>query len=144
MENKDAFEILNFYPSKSTGNMLGFASLKSFRSVNGELIPEATKIKIMRNSFNGHVFFSYHDEKYIAKDGTEKYNQTTRTIEKEGYDKVQKEFGKAWDVYIRKTQPSANTALIGEPNDGGVAYRHGLCQNNAPIQNSQNVQELPF
>ncbi len=142
MENKDAFEILNFYPSKSTGNMLGFASLKSYRSVNGELVAEATKIKIMRNSFNGHVFFSYHDEKYIAKDGTEKYNQTTRTIEKEGYEKVQKEFGRAWDAYIRKTQPTAHTASIGQHNNGGSYYPHGLVQNQAPIQNS--VQELPF
>lgn len=143
------FTILNFYPSKNTGNMLGFAGLQYYVRTDEGDIPQVTKVKIMRNGNTGHVFFAYHSEKYNDKEGNVKYNDLIRSQSKEGAEAMQRQFHKAWNEYVSKNASNPAPDSIGQPIDAGGYYPHGLCQKTQPIQNSlvsknSKDEELPF
>ncbi len=134
-------KIVNFYPNKSNNNLVGFAGLTCNIQLGNSTIEIAIKIKIMRNSHNGHVFVAMPSEKYKDKEGNDKYSDLVR-VKKEDYDAFQKAASKAWDEYVMTNSPAAHIASIGQPNVDKAYYPHGLCQIDQPIQNS--VQELPF
>ena len=137
----DTFEIVNYYPIKGSGNMLGFGGLKFYINIKGKQVPQVAKIKIMRNSQTGHIFFGYHDEKYKDKDGNEKYSSTIRTVDKEDMDLVQKEFTKAWDAFVA-TKQGLQSDKPTEPY-----YPHGLTQNKQPEPSKsfhEKNEEIPF
>ncbi len=132
-------KITKFYPMDKQGNMLGFAAMQTHICLgNNLIIPVSIKVKVMRNSHNGHVFISMPSEKYIAKDGTEKYSILIY-IEKEHNDIFQKCASKAWDEWVASTTPTASPNVVSPPRE---YYSHGIAVKTP--QETKQERELPF
>ena len=117
------FVLNNFYPFQGKGNCLGFAGLTVTVIVDNQPIALAIKVKVMRNSTNGHVFLELPSEKYTAKDGTEKYSHLIH-VQKEHFLTFQKNCTKAWDEYVASKEPTANPSSSTPQKQ---YYPHGLC-----------------
>jgi hypothetical protein len=142
-------KIVNFTPIKDAKNFLGYCSLEIHAHLNGQLIPLIVKAKVMRNSNNGHVFITMHQESYKKSDGTTGYANIVR-IPEEKYADFNKATAKAWDQYMDDKLKNDVQPL--EKSGGDVFYPHGMAKNTQAAAPSsygtqvykQQEEELPF
>lgn len=120
-------KIVNFTPIKDAKNFLGYCSLEIHAHLNGQLIPLIVKGKVMRNSNNGHVFITMHQEAYKKPDGTTGYSNIVR-VPDDKYADFNKATSKAWDDYMASKNPQLNnvsqSGQVSEP-----FYPHGMAKN---------------
>lgn len=129
-------KIVSFTPVKDAKNFLGFCGLQLTILLNGQQMPVVVKAKVMRNSNNGHVFITMHQESYQKPDGTTGYANVVR-IPEEKFQEFNKATAKAWDEYIAEKHQT-NVPVPQQP-----IYPHGMGQNQ-PQQQRQFTEGLPF
>jgi len=136
-------KIVSFTPIKDAKNFLGFCGLQLTVLLNGQQMPIVVKAKVMRNSNNGHVFITMHQESYQKQDGTTGYANVVR-IPEEKFQEFNKTTAKAWDEYIAEKH-GTNTQVSAPPQP---IYPHGMVQNQSKpqqqYQQKQYSEELPF
>lgn len=148
-------KIVSFTPIKDQKNFLGFCGLQLSIHINGQLMPVIVKAKVMRNSNNGHVFITMHQEPYKKQDGTTGYSNLVR-IPEDKYAVFNKATSQAWDEYMANQHQDASLQLA-QPT-GDAFYPHGMARNtqtatfstngpqihSKPKQYKDQDEELPF
>lgn len=132
-------KIVSFTPIKDSKNFLGFCGLQLSVHINGQLIPVVVKAKVMRNSNNGHVFITMHQEPYKKQDGTTGYSNLVR-IPEERYADFNKATAKAWDEYMVDKHKNEATQLAQSSSD--VFYPHGMAKNTQTASFSANEPQV--
>ena len=130
-------KIVSFTEIKGSNTFLGFCGLELSINLNGQLIPIVVKAKVMRNSNNGHVFITIHQEPYKKQDGTTGYSNLIR-IPEEKYAEFNKATAKAWEDYIL-AQNASHSQILPNASIGQSFYPHGLAKNTE--QNSFSPSE---
>jgi len=138
-------KIINFWPSKDSGNFLGFCSLQIHISLNGELIPIVVKAKAMRNSNTGHVFITLHQEAYNKQDGSRAYSNLIRLPEGK-FNEFNKSTEKAWVEFIAtQEQANSNSSPTKTRDDVEVlaaSYPHGMGRSTQTATFSTNQTQM--
>ena len=131
-------KIVSFTPIKDQKNFLGFCGLELSVHINGQLIPVVVKAKVMRNSNNGHVFITMHQEPYKKQDGTTGYANLIR-IPEEKYAEFNKATAKAWDEYM--VDKHKNDVPAPSKSSSDAFYPHGMAKNTqTPTYNANEPQ----
>lgn len=132
-------KIVSFTPIKDSKNFLGFCGLQISVHINGQLIPVVVKAKAMRNSNNGHVFITMHQEPYKKQDGTTGYSNLVR-IPEEKYAEFNKATAKAWDEYMVDKHKNDAPQLAQPQRD--EFYPHGMAKNTQTSTYSSNEPKI--